>query len=56
MSGDLRVSIWHMRDVIKRLRERTDVDERDRDTMVAILEEQIREMEQRQAERAGAWS
>lgn len=56
MTEDLRTSIALMRDVVERLRERTDIDARDRDTMIAILEEQIRDMEQRQAEQAGAWS
>ena len=54
MTCDLTHSLGLMREVVERLRQHDGIDEQDRETMIAILEEQIREMEREHA--AGAWS
>lgn len=50
--GGLRASIATMRDVVARLRRADGIAADDLDTLVAILEEQIDEMERAQGERA----
>lgn len=53
MSQDLRASISAMKHAVAKLREYDRISDEDRDRLVEIFEEQIREMEH---EQAGAWS